>query len=153
MAQATSPSTTTTTPNALEQRPAEPRSPAVTPRPPLAQKPLTANLPENVAATLAYLFGWVGGLVFLLFDRRPYVRYHAAQAVVVFAPLNLLLLILGGFFLGTFLPHAGGVLLVLQRLVELVWLGMAILLMLKASSGERYRVPYVAAYAERAAGK
>jgi uncharacterized membrane protein len=152
MSQATSPSNTAS-PNAAEPRPAEPRSPAVTSRPLVARKPLTANLPENVAAALAYLFGWVGGLVFLLFDRRPFVRYHAAQSVVVFAPLNLLLLILGGFFLGTFLPHAGGVLLLLQRLVELVWLGMALLLMLKASSGERYRVPYAAAYAERAAGK
>jgi uncharacterized membrane protein len=33
-------------------------------------------------------------------------------------------------------------------MVELVWLGIAIVLMLKASSGERYRVPY----ADRAAG-
>ena len=112
---------------------------------------MSAYLTENVAATLAYLFGWVGGLVFLLFDRRPFVRFHAAQSVVVFGTLNLLLLILGGFFLGTFMPHAAGFLLLLERLVELAWLGIAILLMLKASSGERFRVPYAAPYADRAA--
>jgi uncharacterized membrane protein len=105
-----------------------------------------------VAAALSYLFGWVGGLVFLFFDPRPFVRYHAAQSVVVFGTLNVLLLVLGGFFLGTVLPHAGGVLLLVQRMVELVWLVSAIALMLKASSGERYRVPYAAPYADRAAG-
>jgi uncharacterized membrane protein len=113
---------------------------------------LFAQLSENVAAALSYLFGWVGGLVFLFFDQRPFVRYHAAQSVVVFGALNFLFLILGGFFLGTILPHAGGVLLLLQRTVELVWLVSAIALMLKASSGERYRVPYAAPYADRAAG-
>jgi uncharacterized membrane protein len=111
---------------------------------------VAARLPEHVAAALSYLFGWVSGLIFLLFDRRPFVRYHAAQSVVVFGALSLLFLILGGFFLGTFLPQAAKVLLLLQRVVEIVWLAIAILLMLKASSGERYRFPYAARYADRA---
>ena len=111
---------------------------------------VAARLPEHVAAALSYLFGWVSGLIFLLFDRRPFVRYHAAQSGVVFGALSLLFLILGGFFLGTFLPQAAKVLLLLQRVVEIVWLAIAILLMLKASSGERYRFPYAARYADRA---
>jgi uncharacterized membrane protein len=114
---------------------------------------LSAYLPaENVAAVLSYLFGWIGGLLFLLVDRRPFVRYHAAQSVVVFAALSFVLLLLGGFFLGTFLPHAAGVLLLLRRTVEVVWLGVAIVLMFKASLGERYRLPYAARVADRAAG-
>jgi uncharacterized membrane protein len=109
-------------------------------------------MPESVAAALSYLFGWVSGLAFLLFDRRPFVRYHAAQSVVVFGTLSLLLLVLSGFFLGTFVPEAAGVLLLLRRIVELGWLAIAVVLMLKASSGERYRVPYAAPHADRAAG-
>lgn len=151
MAQGTLP-LNSASPNGAEPRPAEPRSPAVAAPPVVARKPFSAYLSENAAAAVSYLFGWISGLIFLLFDRRPFVRYHAAQSVVVFAALNFLLLILGGFFLGTFLPHAAGVLLLLQRMVELAWLGIAIVLMLKASSGERYRVPYVAPYADRAAG-
>jgi len=115
-------------------------------------KALSAQLPENVAAALSYLFGWISGLAFLLFDRRPFVRYHAAQSVVVFGTLSFVLVILSGFFLGTFLPHAAAVLLLLRRIVELVWLAVAIVLMLKSSSGERYRVPYAAPHADRAAG-
>jgi uncharacterized membrane protein len=111
---------------------------------------ITARLPEPVAAALSYLFGWISGLIFLLFDKRPFVRYHAAQSVVVFGTLSLLLLVLGGFFLGTFLPQAAKVLLLLQRVVEIVWLAIAIGLMFMASSGERYRFPYAARYADRA---
>jgi uncharacterized membrane protein len=139
-------------PNRAEQPPAEPRRPSAAPPPVAPRKPLSAYLTENVAAALSYVFGWISGLILLLVDRRPFVRYHAAQSVVVFAALNFVLLILGGFFLGTFLPHAAGVLLALRRIVELAWLGIAIVLMLKASSGERYRMPYAARYADRAAG-
>jgi hypothetical protein len=48
--------------------------------------------------------------------------------VVVFGTLTFLLLIFSGFFLGTFLPQAAGVLLVLRRIVELGWLAIAIVL-------------------------
>jgi uncharacterized membrane protein len=137
-------------PNGPEQRTAESRAPVVDPPPVVARKPLSA-LPERVAAALSYLFGWISGLAFLLFDRRPFVRYHAAQSVVVFGTLSLLLLILSGFFLGTFLPQAAAVLLLLRRMVEIAWLAVAIVLMLKASSGERYRIPYAARHADRAA--
>jgi uncharacterized membrane protein len=40
----------------------------------------------------------------------------------------------------------------LQRTVELTWLVVAVLLILKASSGERYRVPFAAPFADRTAG-
>jgi len=112
---------------------------------------MSLYLPENVAAALSYLVGWVSGLIFLLIDHRPFVRYHAAQSVVVFTTLSVLLLILGNFFLGSALPHADGVLLALRRVVGLVWLVSAIALMLRASSGERSAVPGAAPEAERAA--
>jgi uncharacterized membrane protein len=150
MTQATPP--VNTSPNGAARPPsAEPPSPAPAPSV-TAREPLSARLSENVAAALSYLFGWVSGLFFLLVDKRPFVRFHAAQSVVVFGTLSLLLLILGDFFLGTFLPQAGGALLLLRRIVELVWLAAAVVLMLKASSGERYRVPLVAPHADRAAG-
>src|SRR5580692_419725 len=128
-----------------EASPAPARAPGPT-------KPFTERLPENVAGMLSYLLGWISGLLFLLIDRRPFVRYHAAQSVVVFAALNLCVLVLGGFFFASFLPILGAPLLILRRLLELVWIIAAIVLMLKAYSGERYRVAYAATFAERAAG-
>ena len=139
-------------PNRAEQPPAEPRRPSAAPPPVAPRKPLSAYLTENVAAALSYVFGWISGLILLLVDRRPFVRYHAAQSVVVFAALNLCVLVLGGFFFASFLPSLGAPLLILRRLLELVWIIAAIVLMLKAYSGERYRVAYAATFAERAAG-
>jgi hypothetical protein len=49
-----------------------------------------SGLPENIAALLSYVLGWITGLVFLLIDKRPYVRFHAAQSIVVFLGLHAL---------------------------------------------------------------
>jgi len=111
--------------------------------------PLTERVPENVAGMLCYLFGWVSGLVFLLFDRRPFVRFHAAQSVAIFATLSILLLALSGSFLGA-IPRLAVPLEVVSHVLELVWLVAAVVLMLKAAAGERYPVKIASQYAERA---
>src|SRR5574337_888009 len=54
-----------------------------------------AGLTENVAGLLCYVLGWITGLIFFLVDKRPYVRFHAAQAVVVFGALHILSMVLG----------------------------------------------------------
>jgi uncharacterized membrane protein len=133
-----------------EPQPAPPKGTALVPSGDgrnAQRRPVTEALPENVAAMLAYLFGWVGGLVFLLIDRRPFVRFHAAQSVAVFATLNILLLALGGFFLGAIL-HGGSaaVLLVLRRLLELTWLVATVVLVLKAAGGEWFRAGRMASH-------
>jgi uncharacterized membrane protein len=114
-------------------------------------KPVTEYLSENVAAMLCYLLGWISGLVFLFFDRRPFVRFHAAQSVAVFATLNILILALGGFLLGALIPAAAGALFFLRHLLELAWIVIAVVLMLKAAGGERARVKIASHYGDGAA--
>jgi uncharacterized membrane protein len=114
-------------------------------------KPLTENVPENVAGMLCYLFGWASGLVFLFLDRRPSVRFHAAQSVAIFATLSILILALSGFFLGAMIPSMAGALLILRRVLELGWLVAAVVLILRAAGGERYRVKIASEYGDRAA--
>jgi uncharacterized membrane protein len=113
--------------------------------------PVTEHMPETVAAPLCYLFGWVSGILFLLIDRRPFVRFHAAQSVAVFATLSILLLAVSGFFLGALFPHLEGVWFVIRRLLQLTWLVAVVVLMLKAAGGERVRVRYASQYGDRAA--
>jgi uncharacterized membrane protein len=130
----------------------EPRPAPASPQPPSApSKPFEERVPENVAGMLCYPFAWAGGLILLVIDKRPFVRYHAAQSVIVFATLSLLLLVLGGFFFASFAPGLATLWAVLRRVVELTWIATTVILMLKAYSGERYRVPFAAAYADRAA--
>ena len=45
-------------------------------------------IPLNYAAPLSYLFGWVSGIVVYFMDKRPAVRFHAVQSIIVFGVLT-----------------------------------------------------------------
>jgi len=111
---------------------------------------------ENVASLLCYVLGWVTGLIFFLIDKRPNVRFHASQSIVVFGSLHILSLLLGSFF-GFSLLAGGlggfGFGILLYWLVSILSLVLWILLMVKAYQGERFRVPVAADLAEKIFGK
>lgn len=51
----------------------------------------STGLSDNTASFLAYLLGWISGLVLLFVETRSdVVRLHAAQSVVIFGALTLL---------------------------------------------------------------
>ena len=111
---------------------------------------------EKVAGLLCYVLGWVTGLIFYFIDKRPYVRFHAAQSIVVFGGLHIISIVLGMFFGISLL--AGGLSgfsmgYAVYALVNLVGLVLWILLMIKAYQGERFRVPVAADLAEKIFGK
>lgn len=121
-----------------------------------AQPSATAGLQENVAGTLCYGLGWLTGLIFLLIDKRPFVRFHAAQSIAVFGVINILYLVLGQVFVvgvvvgGPVGYGFGSVLLLLLRVGSI---GLWVLLMVKAYQGQRYKLPLFGEYAESLAGK
>jgi len=113
-----------------------------------------SGLPENIAALLSYVLGWITGLVFLLLDKRPYVRFHAAQSIVVFLGLQILQAVLGSVFgMGWWFGGGGywgaftlGTLLL--NLISFLTLVLWIVLMLKAFQGVRFKVPLAGDIAE-----
>lgn len=112
----------------------------------------TEGLAENVAGLLCYAFGWVTGIIFLLIDKRPFVRFHAAQSIVVFGALTILRIGLG-IMLG-FGGLAGlGLWGAISTLVSLLTLVLWILLMVKAFQHDLFRLPIAAGIAENIAGK
>ncbi|HTZ99679.1 MAG TPA: DUF4870 domain-containing protein [Candidatus Aquilonibacter sp.] len=115
-----------------------------------------AQMSENVAGLLCYLVGWVTGLIFYFVDKRPYVRFHAAQSIVLFGGLHLINIVVGLFFgmsfmMGGFSGMSAGVLF--YWLIGLVSFVLWIVLMIKAYQGERFRVPVAADIAEKIFGK
>jgi uncharacterized membrane protein len=111
------------------------------------------GLAENVAGLLAYLLGWLTGIIFLLIDKRPWVRFQAAQSVVVFGGLfviRIALLVMSASIGGLL---GFGVMGMLGLLVGLVTLVLWILLMVKAYKHETFRVPIAAGIADGIAGK
>ena len=114
------------------------------------------QMSENLAATLSYALGWLTGLIFFLIDKRPYVRFHAAQSIVVFGGIHILTLILGAFFglsliTGGWAGFSFG--LALYRILDILALVLWVVMMIKAHQGERFRVPIAADLSERIFGK
>jgi uncharacterized membrane protein len=109
-------------------------------------------LQENVAGLLCYVLGWLTGIIFLLIDKRPFVKFHAAQSIVVFGGLTILRI---GLF---FITSTGGGLIgwsVFGLIAVAIWLVTVvlwILLMVKAYQHVLYKVPIAAPIAENIAG-
>jgi uncharacterized membrane protein len=120
--------------------------------------PTRSGLSENTAALLSYVLGWLTGLIFLLIDNRPYVRFHAAQSLITFGALHLIRVVLGvifgvGWWFGA---HAGmrhfGLGLPLLGLLGLLSFVLWIICMIKAYQGQRFKLPLAGDFAEQIAG-
>ena len=115
-----------------------------------------SGMSENTAGLLCYLLGWITGLIFFFIDKRPFVRFHAAQSIVVFGGLHVIRIILGvvfgvHFFFGGWGELGAGFLLF--QLIGLAGLILWILLMVKAYQGERFKIPIASEVAEGFVGK
>jgi uncharacterized membrane protein len=86
----------------------------------------------RTAGTLCYLFGWVGGLIFLLLERDSrFVRFHAMQSLLFFGILSAL------EWVCSYLPFFGSIGGALGLIMFIGW----IVLMVKAHRGQYYRLP------------
>lgn len=53
------------------------------------RKATTLGLDERSERVLAYLFFWISGIFFLVFEKNRNVRWHALQSTVIFGSLSL----------------------------------------------------------------
>lgn len=97
---------------------------------------------ENVAGLLCYSVGWLTGLIFFVIDRRPTVRFHAAQSIVVFGGLQIISILLSRLPLSI---ATGYLLEPIDLIGGVLWL----VLMLKTFQGEKIKLPVAASIAER----
>jgi uncharacterized membrane protein len=99
------------------------------------------GLSPNVAAVLTYVLGWVSGLLFLLIERKNnFVRFHAAQSVLVFGPVTI-----AGILIGL-IPVAGWMInTALAFFAFILWIE----LMVRASVGQTCTVPLASTIAKR----
>jgi uncharacterized membrane protein len=108
----------------------------------------------NVIAALTYLLGFVTGLVFLYlepYNQDEFIRFHARQSIG-FSVLWFAIEVVFGVFIAV-MPHGLGALL--NFILTLINIAMAVfwvVLMYKAYSGERYRIPELADVVDSIAG-
>ncbi|MDD3679094.1 MAG: DUF4870 domain-containing protein [Patescibacteria group bacterium] len=97
------------------------------------------GLEPNVAALLAYLFGWVGGLVFFLIEKEnKFVRFAAMQSIILNVALFVTYFIIGILGAVTF-----GIGAILSPLVGLGFVVIWIMLMVKAYQNEEWELPVI----------
>ncbi len=104
----------------------------------------STGLDENIAGLLCYVLGWVSGIVFLILERESkFVKFHAVQSIIIFGALSVLNGLLG------WIPVLGLIVGIISGILAFV---LWILLMVKASQGERYKIKWAGDFAERLAG-
>lgn len=128
--------------------------------PPVQTGKSSTGLDENVAALLAYVFGWLSGLVFLLIEKDSrLVRFHGMQSIL----LNVSLAVIGialwivVFVLLLIVNQISGLLGTVFGLVAtLLWLAFSVIILIawvmcliKAYQGQFFKLPIIGNFAEQ----
>ncbi len=103
----------------------------------------TEGLQENVAGLLCYILGWVTGLIFLLIDKRPFVKFHAAQSIAMSIGVIVLYIALA-IFMGVL--HVMHIFFLGLFIYPILWLALFLLwifVMYKAYQHDKYRLPII----------
>lgn len=112
----------------------------------------TTGIDERLASVLCYSAWWITGVVFLVLERQHHgIRFHAAQSLVLFGAISLLLVGLGAFS-ALALMVSSQAYQVVRALADVTWIGAAALwlvVVVRAWRGEAWRVPLVATLADR----
>ena len=110
------------------------------------------GLDPRIAAALAYLVGWLTGILFYLIEpENRYVRFHAAQSIVGLGGLWLIGVVLFSMSFMSMFVSAGGFHMMMW-LAQLTWLAGLIVWLIclfKAYSGEMWKLPIAGDIAER----
>ncbi|MCJ7606077.1 MAG: hypothetical protein MUO19_08635 [Dehalococcoidales bacterium] len=105
---------------------------------------ISVDLTPNVAGLLCYLGWWITGLIFFIIEQKnEWVRFHAAQSIVVFGAITVTGSIVA------LIPWIGPP---LSGIIWFIGFVLWIVLMIKAYQGERVRIAVAGDIAERMVG-
>lgn len=114
----------------------------------------STGVDARLSALLCYLAWWVSGLVFLVIEQRhEAVRFHAAQSIVLFGGLSVLIFLMAVASFGMLFvsPAAFQAAYTLSFLLSLASVALWLLVMLRIFKGENWRVPVASEFAARLA--
>lgn len=99
----------------------------------------TTGLKKETSGALAYVLGPITGVIFLIVEKDPFVRFHAMQSIVVLGGLIALQwVLLVTLFLGFLIP-----------LVGIIWFISWLMLIYKAWQGDEWEYPVLGKYARQ----
>jgi uncharacterized membrane protein len=107
-------------------------------------QPAGSGLAENVASGLSYVLTWLTGLIFVLIDKRPEVRFHAMQSIAYGVIWTLV---------GVVGPRLPGPLDLLFSLVWVAFLIGWVVLLVQGFQGKHFKLPVIGDFAEQQANQ
>ncbi len=118
-----------------------------------AAQPVAASaggLTDNVAGMLAYVT-FIPAIIFLViepYNKSRFVRFHAFQSIFLAVAMIAISIALSVF---SFIPILGLMLLPLHLLIWLGFFALWIVLLIKANSGQMWKLPFIGDMAEKQA--
>jgi uncharacterized membrane protein len=118
----------------------------------------STGMSSNMAACLAYILGFITGIIFLVVDpykNDKFVRFHAFQSIffsVVVIGFSIIWMILSIILGLVSLGILAGIMFLISLLIHLLFLCIWIFLMYKAYQNELFRAPIIGALAAKQAG-
>ncbi len=102
---------------------------------------MTTEGNENVMGAVAYLLGFITGIVLLVVEKKSkFVRFHAMQSIVVFGAVFVAQWVI------SLIPYLG---ILISGLLSLLGVVLWIVLMVKAYQGEMFKLPWAGDIAEK----
>jgi uncharacterized membrane protein len=134
----------------------------------MAEQPPVQSTPQNppppasgsglsrpAAGLVAYLLGWIGGLIVILVEKENReVKFYGWQAIAldVTSAVVFIVLFFLGLILGIAVPPLGFLLLVVAYLAILGDLVLHVVLAIQAYQGQATRLPLIGGWAANQAG-
>ena len=101
----------------------------------------SCGMKAELAAALSYVLGFVSGIVFFILEKKnEFVRFHAMQSIILFASL---------FVLGTIFSLIPIINWIICPLISLGAFILWIILLIKASQGEYFELPWIGKIARK----
>ena len=107
---------------------------------------------ENMAGALSYALGWVTGIIFLIIDKRPFVRFHAMQSIIATGSLMIISFILRRVLWRLFWRAWLFFGLVLT-VVNIAIVAMVVFMIYQAYQGKKFKLPIIGDLAEKLVSK
>lgn len=101
----------------------------------------SCGMKAELAAALSYVLGFITGIIFFIIEKKnEFVRFHAMQSIILFASL----FVLGTIFYA--IPIIGWI---IGMLIYLGGFILWIILLIKASQGEYFELPWIGKIARK----
>ena len=132
--------------------------------PPVQTGKSSTGLDENIAALLAYVFGWLSGLILFLMEKDSrLVRFHAMQSILLNVAIAVLAIVVGVVIsiLILILGQVSGALAGIASVISLLfWLAFAVVIaviwvlcLIRAYQGKMFKLPFIGDMADKIVNK